>query len=74
MYTGFVKRCLPRSSPKNAAAPLYQPPVLPAPLLLQWATGASAAGKRKRDPDHDDDSAYAVDEDEDEDDGKSGSE
>ena len=24
MYTGFVQRGLPRSSPKNAAAPLYQ--------------------------------------------------
>ena len=26
MYTGFVQRGLPRSSPKNAAAPLYQLP------------------------------------------------
>ena len=24
MYTGFVQRALPRSSPKNAAAPLYK--------------------------------------------------
>ena len=24
MYTGFVQRGLPRSSPKNAAAPLYK--------------------------------------------------
>ena len=50
----------------------YQPPVLPAPLLLQWATGASAAGKRKHDPDDDDDSTYGGAEDENDDDGNSG--
>ena len=51
----------------------YQALVLPTPIVLQWATGASAVGKRKRDDDDDDDSAYAEDEDEDEDDGNSGS-
>ena len=44
----------------------YQPPVPPAPLLLQWATGG--AGKRKRDDSGDDDSSDNA-EDEDEDDG-----
>ena len=56
----------------------YQPPVAPAPLLLPWATGASAAGKkRKRDGGFGDDSDASSnkdedeDEDEDEDDGGS---
>ena len=29
MHTGFVQRGLPRSSPKNAAAPLYNPDTIP---------------------------------------------
>ena len=34
----------------------HQALVLPTPIVLQWATGASAAGKRKRDDSGDDDS------------------
>ena len=51
----------------------YQPPDPTPRFLLQWATGASAVGKRKRDDDDDDDSAYAEDEDEDKNGGNSGS-
>ena len=36
----------------------YQALVLPTAVLLQWATGASAAGKRKRDDSGDDDSSF----------------
>ena len=69
MYTGFVQRGLPRSSPKNAAAPLYQPPDPTSRFLLQWATGS---GKRKRD-DGDDDSSDKADDEDEVDDGNSGS-
>ena len=53
----------------------HQPPVLPAPLLLQWAGHGRerAAVKRKRDPDDDDDSTYGGGQDENDDDGNSDS-
>ena len=56
----------------------YPPPVLPGNLLLPWATGASAAGKKRKRVDgpgseEDDDAASAVaaDEEDDDDDGDS---
>jgi len=47
----------------------YQPPVLPETLLLPWATGVSAAGKKRKRGDGDDSDAASSDKDKAEDDG-----
>ena len=52
----------------------HQAPVVPAPLLLQWATGASAADKKRKRDDSGDDASSDKDEDDDGDDGNLGSE
>ena len=52
----------------------YQPPVVPAPLLLQWATGASAADKKRKRDDSGDDASSDKDEDDDGDGGNEDSE
>ena len=46
----------------------YQPPGLPGNLLLPWATGASAAGKKRKRVDGDDSDAASSDKDKDDDD------
>ena len=52
----------------------YQAPVVSAPLLLQWATGATAAVKKRKRDDSGDDASSDKDEDDDGDDGNVGSE